>query len=32
MAKFVPHPYQTECIERIKTQKHIGLWLDMGLG
>lgn len=30
--KFVPHPYQTECIERIKAQKHIGLWLDMGLG
>lgn len=30
--RFVPHPYQTECIERIKAQKHIGLWLDMGLG
>ena len=30
--KFVPHPYQAMCIERIKAQKRVGLWLDMGLG
>lgn len=30
--RFVPHPYQAMCIERIKQQRRVGLWLDMGLG
>lgn len=30
--KFVPHPYQRYCIERIITDPYLGLFQDMGLG
>lgn len=30
--KFVPHPYQRYCIERIITDRYLGLFQDMGLG
>lgn len=30
--KFIPHEYQRRDIERVIRQKHIGLFLDMGLG
>ena len=30
--KFIPHPYQSYCIERIIETKALGLFLDMGLG
>lgn len=30
--KFVPHPYQSIAIDRIVTNTHYGLLLDMGLG
>ena len=30
--RFCPHDYQTECIERIVGQTHVGLWLAMGMG
>ena len=30
--KFTPHNYQTYCIERVISDKAIGLMLDMGLG
>lgn len=29
---FIPHEYQTKCIDEIINQKSIGLFLDMGLG
>ena len=30
--RFCPRSYQTECIERIKSQPKVGLWLAMGMG
>lgn len=30
--KFIPHPYQEEAIQRLLTNTHYGLLLDMGLG
>lgn len=30
--KFEPHNYQQYCIERMLTEKSLGLFLDMGLG
>ena len=30
--KFVPHAYQSYCIERIVNDPAVGLFLDMGLG
>lgn len=30
--KFIPHSYQRYAIERIITDKRVGLFLDMGLG
>jgi len=30
--KFIPHGYQSYCIEYIKTHPIAGLFLDMGLG
>jgi len=27
---FRPHAYQTHCIERLLTDKALGLFLDMG--
>lgn len=30
--KFVPHNYQKYCIDRVISDKNIGLMLDMGLG
>ena len=30
--KFVPHPYQAYCIQRLITDPVLGLFLDMGLG
>ena len=30
--KFVPHPYQAYCIERVLSDEKLGLMLDMGLG
>lgn len=32
MKSFVPHNYQQYCIDRIISDKAIGLFLDMGLG
>lgn len=32
MTKFVPHAYQTYCINRVLTTPALGLLLDMGLG
>ena len=30
--KFTPHPYQQYCIDRIVSDRALGLFLDMGLG
>ena len=30
--KYIPHSYQVKATKRIKDQKHVGLFLDMGLG
>lgn len=30
--KFIPHDYQSRAIERIISDKSVGLFLDMGLG
>lgn len=30
--KFVPHDYQSYCVEYIKTHHVSALFLDMGLG
>lgn len=30
--KFVPHEYQTFCINKIIETKRVGIWQDMGLG
>lgn len=30
--KFVPHEYQKRAIDKVVTQTHVGLFLDMGLG
>lgn len=30
--KFIPHEYQTFCIDYIKQHKVSALFLDMGLG
>jgi hypothetical protein len=30
--KFMPHEYQTRAIQRVISQEHVGLFLDMGLG
>lgn len=30
--KFTPHPYQQYCIDRIVSDRVLGLFLDMGLG
>lgn len=30
--KFIPHEYQTRAINRILSQKSVGLFLEMGLG
>lgn len=30
--KFIPHDYQNRAIERIISDKSVGLFLDMGLG
>lgn len=30
--KFIPHPYQRYCINRLLTDEAVGLFLDMGLG
>ncbi len=30
--KYVPHPYQAYCIERIINDAALGMFLDMGLG
>lgn len=30
--KFMPHKYQSYCIDRIVKQEKLGLFLDMGLG
>ena len=30
--QFIPHEYQREAIERLLTNDHYGLFLDMGLG
>ena len=32
MTTFIPYPYQQYCIDRIKQQPRVGLFLDMGLG
>lgn len=30
--KFIPHAYQRYCIDRVLTDRSLGLFLDMGLG
>lgn len=30
--KFMPHAYQSYCIDRMLTDNALGLFLDMGLG
>lgn len=30
--KYIPHAYQTYCINRLLTGDALGLFLDMGLG
>lgn len=30
--KFMPYAYQQKAIEKIKTDRAVGLLLDMGLG
>lgn len=30
--KFIPHAYQQYCIDRLLSDKAVGLFLDMGLG
>lgn len=30
--KFIPHEYQTHCIDKILELPRVGLFLDMGLG
>lgn len=30
--KFVPHEYQKRAIDKVVSQTHVGLFLDMGLG
>ncbi len=30
--EFIPHPYQSEAIERLERFPNYGLFLDMGLG
>ena len=30
--KFIPHVYQERAINRVICDKHLGLFLDMGLG
>lgn len=30
--KFIPHAYQSYCINRLLTDEALGLLLDMGLG
>lgn len=30
--KFIPHSYQTACIQAIKDKPYLGLLLEMGLG
>lgn len=30
--KFIPHDYQSHCIEYIKSHEIAALFLDMGLG
>ena len=30
--KYIPHSYQVIASKRIKDQKHVGLFLEMGLG
>jgi superfamily II DNA or RNA helicase len=30
--KFIPHPYQQYCIDRLAQDPAVGLLLDMGLG
>ncbi len=30
--KYIPHPYQAYCIERVINDPALGLFLDMGLG
>jgi hypothetical protein len=30
--RFVPHSYQQYAIDRIVSDKRVGLFLDMGLG
>lgn len=30
--KFIPHDYQERAINRVISDSHLGLFLDMGLG
>lgn len=30
--RFMPHPYQAYCIEKLIADPYVGLMLDMGLG
>lgn len=30
--KFIPHDYQEGAINRVISDSHLGLFLDMGLG
>lgn len=30
--KFIPHEYQQRAIDRVVSDEHVGLFLDMGLG
>lgn len=30
--RYIPHSYQVKATMRIKGQKRVGLFLDMGLG
>lgn len=32
MGKFIPHPYQRECINAVIERPGVALWLEMGLG
>lgn len=32
MGKFIPHPYQQECINAVIERPGVALWLEMGLG
>lgn len=32
MGKFIPHPYQQDCINAVIERPGVALWLEMGLG